>query len=187
MTNFLCAIFCAGLDFLNLFAQALALETCGPQPSERAAVKSFASQCRIRESKFAKRSLCCGGIRPLRTILTRELSPTSAMLHSALVVVMLAAPILRAQVSSGGSSVTLPGTQSPFLGSEPEGNATTEVLQIDFKEAIDRGLRNNLGQLLASDQTLNARGERWKELSNLLPNVSAAVTEDVQTLSLTAL
>jgi outer membrane protein TolC len=32
-----------------------------------------------------------------------------------------------------------------------------------------------------------ARGERWKELSNLLPNVTARVQEDVQTQSLAAL
>src|SRR5271166_889713 len=32
--------------------------------------------------------------------------------------------------------------QSPFSGSVPEGKATTEVLQLSFKDAIDRGLRN---------------------------------------------
>ena len=84
-------------------------------------------------------------------------------------------------------NVTLPGQQNPFLGSAPEGKATAEVLQIDFKEAIDRGLRNNLGLLLASDQTETARGERWKELSELLPNLSARVMENVQTQSLAAL
>jgi outer membrane protein TolC len=60
-------------------------------------------------------------------------------------------------------------------------------LQIDFRDAIDRGLRNNLGLLLAADQTETARGERWKELSELLPNVSARLQEDVQNLSLAAL
>ena len=61
------------------------------------------------------------------------------------------------------------------------------MLQLSFQEAIDRGLRNNLGLLLSGDQTITARGERWKELSNLLPNLSARVQEDVQTQSLTAL
>ena len=49
------------------------------------------------------------------------------------------------------------------------------------------GLRNNLGLLLAGDQTETARGQRWKELSELLPNLSAHVMEDVQTQSLAAL
>jgi outer membrane protein TolC len=73
------------------------------------------------------------------------------------------------------------------LGSSPEGTATSEVLQIDFKEAIERGLRNNLGLLLASDQSLAARGLRWQQLSELLPNVSIRALEDAQTTSLTAL
>ncbi|HTS35648.1 MAG TPA: TolC family protein [Candidatus Solibacter sp.] len=89
--------------------------------------------------------------------------------------------------STGSPSVTLPGQQNPFLGSAAEGKATAEVLQIDFKEAIDRGLRNNLGLLLASDQTEQARGEHWKELAELLPNVSARISEDAQTQSLAAL
>ena len=92
-----------------------------------------------------------------------------------------------AQSSTPAPSITLPGSQSPFTGSEPESKATPEVLQLGFKEAIERGLRNNLGLLLSGDQTITARGERWKELSNLLPNLSALVQEDVQTQSLTAL
>ncbi len=92
-----------------------------------------------------------------------------------------------AQSSSPAPSISLPGSQSPFTGSEPDGKATPEVLQLSFQEAIDRGLRNNLGLLLSGDQTIMARGERWKELSNLLPNLSARVLENVQTQSLTAL
>src|SRR5580700_6774692 len=95
--------------------------------------------------------------------------------------------VLVAQNSAPTPSISLPGSQSPFTGSEPEGKASPEVLQLGFQEAIDRGLRNNLGLLLSGDQTIMARGERWKELSNLLPNLSARVQEDVQTESLTAL
>ena len=84
-------------------------------------------------------------------------------------------------------SISLPGSQSPFTGSEPAGKATAEVLPINFQEALDRGLRYNLGLLLASDQTIAARGQHWKELSNLLPDLSARIQEDVQNESLTAL
>ena len=94
---------------------------------------------------------------------------------------------LFSQTTGGTPSISLPGSQSPFQGSAPEGTATPEVLQIDFKEAIDRGLRNNLGLLLAGDQTQAARGQRWQQLADLLPNVSIRTVEDVQTLSLTAL
>jgi outer membrane protein TolC len=111
-----------------------------------------------------------------------------------LIFVVLAAPSLLAQAAAEPSSVptsapnvSLPGSQSPFLGSAPEGKATPDVLQIDFKDAIDRGLRNNLGLLLSGDQAQIARGERWKELSELLPNASVRGVEDVQTTSLAAL
>jgi outer membrane protein TolC len=104
-------------------------------------------------------------------------------------VVVLAIPNLLAQ-SSGSSAapaVSFPGSQSPFQGSAPEGKATSQVLQIDFKEAIDRGLRNNLGLLLASDQTQVARGERWRQLAELLPDLEAHVIENAETESLAAL
>src|SRR5271154_1111947 len=93
--------------------------------------------------------------------------------------------------ATGGSpttpNVTLPGPPNPFLGSDAQSKATPEVLQIDYTEAINRGLRYNLGLLLASDATETARGERWKQLSDLLPNLSGRVQENAQTLALAAL
>jgi outer membrane protein TolC len=76
------------------------------------------------------------------------------------------------------------GTQNPFTGSVPMGKATPEVLPLTFEEAINRGLQQNLGLLLASDSAISARGERWKELSNLLPNVNGTLGENVQTTSI---
>jgi outer membrane protein TolC len=102
---------------------------------------------------------------------------------------MVAAPALVGQTPAGSSpapTVTLPGTQNPFLGSDAE-KPTAEILKIDYTEAINRGLRNNLGLLLAGDQTESARGEKWKQLSELLPNLSGRVQEDVQTQALAAL
>lgn len=112
------------------------------------------------------------------------------MVTFALILSSVAPSNLFSQSAAGGSAaptVTLPGSQNPFLGSAPEGTATSEVLQIDFKDAIDRGLRTNLGLLLAGDQTLAARGERWKQLADLLPNLSIRGQEAVQTQSLSAL
>ena len=77
--------------------------------------------------------------------------------------------------------------QSPFLSSVPEAKAEPGVLQLSFKEAIQRALRNNLGLLLASDSSLAARGQKWQELSHLLPNVSAAATQGAAQIDLAAL
>jgi len=92
--------------------------------------------------------------------------------------------------SSGGTSAppaSVPAPQNPFLGSAPEGTATSETLQIDFADAIDRGLRNNLGLLLADEQQESARGQRWQELAELLPNLNGRVLASAQTESLAAL
>ncbi len=88
----------------------------------------------------------------------------------------------RAPGDSGSSESSSPGiiiTQNPYGNSVPEGKATPEVLPLSFKETISRGLRNNLGILLQGDNTLAARGQKWHELSALLPNVNAAVSETV--------
>jgi len=118
-------------------------------------------------------------------------------------------PVARAQTNGGSSSTQQPdapssysgassmrsgsqgggysSSQSPYMGSVPEGTATSQVLPLTFKEAIDRGLRNNLGVLLVSDSTLAARGEKWKELGALLPNVSGSVSENVDRINLATL
>jgi outer membrane protein TolC len=87
---------------------------------------------------------------------------------------------------SPGASPNSVSSQNPFMGSAPEGTATTQVLSLTFKDAIDRGLRNNLGLLLENDNTLAARGQRWQELSALLPNVNAEVGENVAKINLAA-
>lgn len=62
-------------------------------------------------------------------------------------------------------------SQSPFAGSVPS-KLVPGVLKISLKDAIDRGLKQNLG-LLFSGQNINyARGDRWTQLSALLPNVT---------------
>jgi outer membrane protein TolC len=88
--------------------------------------------------------------------------------------------------NSGPSTFGLPVNSSLFSGSVPEGRATGDVLPISFKEAIDRGLRNNLGLLVQGDNLLSARGEKWKELSNLLPNVTTTTTQSVAQIDLAA-
>ncbi len=43
-----------------------------------------------------------------------------------------------------------------------------------MQDAIDRGLKQNLGALLSSAEIGSARGQRWEQLSALLPHVAAA-------------
>jgi len=69
-----------------------------------------------------------------------------------------------------------PSNQSPYSGSVAQGTAKPEVVSLTFQDAIELGLKNNLGVLLESYNTIAARGQKWKELSALLPNVTAGVS-----------
>jgi outer membrane protein TolC len=99
------------------------------------------------------------------------------------------APSIYSTTSGASQAGAGAGTsgQSPFFGSVPEGKATAETLQLSFKDALDRGLRNNLGLLLQGDTTLAVRGQKWKELSDLLPHLSANATQSVEQIDLAAL
>jgi outer membrane protein TolC len=47
-------------------------------------------------------------------------------------------------------------------------------MPLSLQNAIDLGLKHNLGLLLSEADTRTARGQRWEELSALLPHVTAA-------------
>jgi outer membrane protein TolC len=76
--------------------------------------------------------------------------------------------------------------QNPFLGSVPSGEMQAEPISLTLSDAIERGLKYNLGLLLAREDTRDARGERWKALADLLPNVTAATSESREQINLAA-
>ncbi len=82
------------------------------------------------------------------------------------------------------TSPQVPSSQtSPYNGSVP-GQLIPGVLKLSLQDAIDRGLKNNLGALLASSDIQSAQGQRWQQLSALLPHVSAAPYVDVSQVNL---
>ena len=85
-----------------------------------------------------------------------------------------------AQAPGSASSPVSSSSQSSsvFNGSVPLGKATAEPLVLSLKDALDRGLKQNLGAVLASYQVVGARGERWRELSTLLPNSTVHLSEN---------
>ncbi len=76
-----------------------------------------------------------------------------------------------AAASLAGSGAAL--AQSAFSGSVPA-KPEPGVLPLSLQQAMDRGLKQNLGVLLSSETVRAARGERWKQLSLLLPNVTTS-------------
>lgn len=79
-------------------------------------------------------------------------------------------------VSSATSSAGQSGA-SPYQGSVTEGVATSGTLDLTLDDAIQRGLRNNLGVILSGTQTASARGQRLSQLQSLLPSVNAHIQE----------
>jgi outer membrane protein TolC len=75
--------------------------------------------------------------------------------------------------TTSGSPSPPAQNQSPYQGSVP-GKLEPGDVPISLQDAINRGLKANLGLLLSSQDVLSARGERWKQLSALLPNVTTS-------------
>jgi outer membrane protein TolC len=79
------------------------------------------------------------------------------------------------------------GQQSQFQGSVPMGTATSTPLALTLQDAIDRGLKANLG-LLVSDSTSEAvRGQRLRVLSALVPQINGQVSETEEQINLKTL
>lgn len=75
---------------------------------------------------------------------------------------------------------TMLGQQAQFQGSVPTGTASPTPISLTLADAIDRGLRTNLGLLLSGQVSEAARGGRLKALSALLPEVTGEVSETVE-------
>ena len=66
------------------------------------------------------------------------------------------------------------------------GEATGQVLDLSLDEAIQRGLKNNLGVILSATQTASARGQRLSQLQSLLPSVDFTAKDTVSQVDLPA-
>jgi outer membrane protein TolC len=77
-------------------------------------------------------------------------------------------------------------TQDSYHGSVVTGKATAGLLDLSLDDAIQRGLRQNLGLILQSSAEKNANGQRLEELQALLPTVNATASIEVQQINLAA-
>jgi outer membrane protein TolC len=67
-----------------------------------------------------------------------------------------------------------------------QGEAASEPVALTLDDAIQRGLKANLGIILSGTQTAAARGERLSQLQALLPSVDASAKETVMQVDLPA-
>jgi outer membrane protein TolC len=77
-------------------------------------------------------------------------------------------------------------TQDSYKGSLVEGKNTGTVMDLSLNDAVQRGLRQNLGIILQSSAIKNANGQRLEQLQALLPTVTGDVSIAVQQVNLAA-
>jgi outer membrane protein TolC len=91
----------------------------------------------------------------------------------------------------GGSSTSTISTsiqvEGAYQGSAPGPNPVGPTITLTLQDAIERGLRYNLGMVSANTSLRQVRAERLAALSQLLPNVNAGVNMTEQKTDLQAL
>jgi outer membrane protein TolC len=78
------------------------------------------------------------------------------------------------------------GQESNFQGSVVQQKASTQVLSLGLDDAIQRGLRYNLGLILQSENAHSAGGQRLQALQSLVPSVTGSAEDVVQQANLQA-
>jgi len=92
--------------------------------------------------------------------------------------------LLIAAVPAGAQTATLPAPPQGNYSGSVSTDLEPGVLKLSLQGAMDRGLKQNLGILLSGQDVRAAHGERWKELSSLLPNLTTSSYVDGSQVSL---
>ena len=82
------------------------------------------------------------------------------------------------------AAMTLAGQQGQFSGSVPQGTATPTPVGLTLRDALDRGLKTNLGLLVSDSASEIARGQRLQALSALLPSINGQISQTEEQISL---
>lgn len=77
-------------------------------------------------------------------------------------------------------------TASSFQGSIVTGQASSQPIDLSLDDAIQRGLKTNLGIMLNGTETATAKAERLSQLQSLLPSIDASGKETVTQVDLPA-
>lgn len=85
------------------------------------------------------------------------------------------------------SGAAMTAQQGQFGGSVPMGTASPAPLALTLHDAIERGLKANLGLLVSASTSEISRGQRVQALSALLPEAHAEASETEEQLNLKTL
>ena len=123
----------------------------------------MSSDCR----KYPKQFLVCAAL---------------ALMAGAMVPGMLIAQQLPTSVPGQSAGPTT----GSFQGSVTSGQASAQPLDLSLDDAIQRGVKNNLGAILSGTQTASAKAQRLSQLQPLLPDVEFNAREALQQVDLAA-
>lgn len=87
---------------------------------------------------------------------------------------------------SGTQTNGQPSNANDYKGSVVNGTATAGVLDLSIDDAIQRGLRNNLGLILQGSNVQNASGVRLQQLQGLLPTITGNASYEAEQVNLAA-
>src|ERR1700749_5091096 len=125
--------------------------------------------------------------------MTGRMQSMDAFPHKTPLVFLLAAFAAMAQVPpppearlNGPAPVLQAQPHTSFSGSVATGTVSATPVALSLRDAIQRGLRYNLGILTSRDIADTAKAERRRTLSTLLPNVSVGATQTSQQIDLIA-
>ncbi len=76
--------------------------------------------------------------------------------------------------------------QGSYQGSTQSGQVNAQSLMLRLEDAVQRGIRYNLGSIGAGDAAQLARARRLAAVAELLPNINGHVQETVQQIDLAA-
>ncbi len=124
-----------------------------------------------------------------RRLCAGHLALLLALLLASSVSALAQAPAQTGSVATPAAPVQIPQPQidtSTYQGSVSSRQVTPGVLQLSLSDAIQRGLRCNLGLILTSQNIPSARASRLEELQSLLPAATGKITEADQESDLQA-
>lgn len=85
------------------------------------------------------------------------------------------------------AQMAVSSARDPFLGSVTSGKASPEVLRLSLDEAVQMGLRQNLGLVMQQQSQRATEAETLTAFNALLPSISAQAQTSVQQIDLIAL
>jgi outer membrane protein TolC len=132
----------------------------------------------------------------------RKVGPRHCSIAFAIIVGVLVSASLAAmgQITTAGSSIATPRpidpaasttnpsaratqSQNPYLGSVPEEQLAHGPLELDLQQAVNLGLKHNLGLIDSVQADADVRAQRLRALAALLPNISARAQQSFEDIS----